>query len=208
VIGLLGGTFDPIHYGHLRPALEVFETLGLTEMRLIPAGVPPHRRRPAATTAQRLAMVQAAIDGMPGWRVDTREVDRPGPSYMVDTLASVRAEIGTEPLALLLGRDAYGALATWHRWTGILELAHVVVMARLGLALPERGVMGAVTAQRRVDDPAALRQDGAGRVYPCPVTQLAISGTAIRGLLAAGRSPRFLLPDPVLALVHQWRLYA
>jgi nicotinate-nucleotide adenylyltransferase len=207
VIGILGGTFDPIHYGHLRPALEVFETLGLAELRLIPAGVPPHRGRPTATTAQRLAMVQAAIDGLPGWRVDRRELDRPGLSYMVETLASLRSEIGTAPLVLLLGQDAYGVLDSWHQWTRILDLAHVVVMARPGSALPAAGVMGTVTAQRRVDAPAALRGHPAGRVYPCPVTQLAISGTAIRALVAAGRSPRFLLPDAVLALLHQWRLY-
>lgn len=207
MIGVLGGTFDPIHYGHLRPALEVFETLGLAELRLIPAGVPPHRGRPVASTAQRLAMVQAAIEGLAGWRVDSREMDRPGPSYMVDTLASLRAEIGAAPLVLLLGQDAYGALDRWHQWTRILDLAHVVVMARPGSALPTAGIMGTVTARRRVDAPEALRQHPAGRIYPCPVTQLAISGTAIRALVAAGRSARFLLPDAVLALLHQWRLY-
>lgn len=207
MIGIFGGTFDPIHYAHLRTALEVQQQLGLAELRFVPAAVPPHRPQPLASAAQRLAMVKLAIAGQPGMGVDTRELDREGPSYMVDTLASLRAELGDVPLVLILGLDALLGLPAWHQWTRLIELAHLAVMERPGVALPERGELAGLVQARRTAEVSRLAQEPAGALYFVPVSQLAISATDIRAQLAAGASPRFLLPDAVLDYIQGEGLY-
>lgn len=208
-IGLFGGTFDPVHYGHLRPALEMREALALAEVRFIPAGVPPHRDPPAASAAQRTAMLELALQGQPGLCVDRRELERPGPSYMVDTLTSLRAELGDTPLCLLLGSDAYLGLASWHRWQELIELAHLVVMHRPGWSPTQAGA-GAparLLAQRGTDDATALTRHPAGAVLLRAVTQLDISATAVRALIGAGHDPRYLLPDAVRDYIRAQGLY-
>ncbi len=208
MIGVLGGTFDPIHFGHLRPALEVMEALGLEEVRFIPLGVAPHRSPPRASPAQRLALVAAAIRDQPGFVLDDRELRRPGPSYSYHTLRSLREEVGAErPLCLLLGADAFAELMTWHRPEGILELAHLVVMERPGGQPPSDPTLRDWIAERGTDRPPALRGRPGGHIHFQPVTQLAIAATAIRAAIAAGQSPRYLLPEPVLALIERERLY-
>lgn len=208
MIGIYGGTFDPIHYGHLRTALEVKEAVGLDEVRFIPSQIPPHRGRPGATPEQRLALLEAALhNAEPGFRIDTRELERPGPSYMVDTLASIRADIGTEPLCLIVGRDAFLGLHRWHRWRELFELAHLLVMRRPGPSpeIPEE--LRAPLRQRTAEAPDALRASPAGLIHFVPVTQLDISATRIRGAIANGLSPRYLTPDPVLRLIRRLNLY-
>ncbi|WJW74879.1 nicotinate-nucleotide adenylyltransferase [Thiohalobacter sp. IOR34] len=207
MIGIYGGTFDPVHFGHLRTALEVAELLELDELRLLPAGRPPHRPPPQATTAQRLQMLRLALAGQARLGLDPRELQRPGPSYMVDTLASLRAELGTRPLALILGQDAFLGLDRWHRWRELPDLAHLVVMTRPGGDWPQGGELGALFEARRSQDPAALRAAAAGRIWCCPVRQLEISASGIRALCAAGRSPRYLLPDAVLGYIEAEGLY-
>ena len=207
MIGVYGGTFDPVHYGHLRTALEVQQQLGLTELRFIPAASPPHRQPPQATARQRLAMVTRALAGQPGMRVDDRELGRAGPSYMVDTLASLRAEYPATPLVLILGMDALLGLPGWYQWTRLLELAHIAVMERPGVALPAEGELAELVRRHRVADAGALALQPAGGMAFVPVSQLAISATTIRALLAAGRSPRFLLPDSVLDYIRNEGLY-
>jgi nicotinate-nucleotide adenylyltransferase len=211
MIGVFGGTFDPIHFGHLRPALEVFEALGLREMRMLPSRVPAHRDAPCAGAEQRLAMLRLALAGQSSLVVDTRELERGGPSYMVDTLTSLRAEIGAEPLCLVIGADAYLALDTWHRWRELPELAHIVVAHRPGRRLEEADgspALHELFRGRRAQLPAELCTRPAGLLWLQPVTQLDISATRIRGLAAAGRSPRYLLPDNVLAYIREQRLYS
>ena len=132
MIGIFGGTFDPVHFGHLRPALDVKQALGLREMRLIPCFSPPHRQQPVANPGQRLTMLRAAVGEEPELLVDNREMKREGVSYMVDTLSSLREEFGDEPLCLVLGSDAFLQLDGWHRWREIIELAHIVVTHRPG----------------------------------------------------------------------------
>ncbi len=132
MIGIFGGTFDPVHFGHLRPALEVQQALGLDEVRFIPAGQPPHRDMPHATAPQRLSMLQTAIEDQPGFAADEREIQREGPSYMVDTLALLREELGQIPLCLILGYDAFLGLPAWHQWHRLIELAHLVITHRPG----------------------------------------------------------------------------
>lgn len=207
MIGILGGTFDPVHFAHLRCALEIREALDLTELRFVPCRQPPHRGAPRASAAQRRAMLALAVDGQEGFRIDERELGRPGPSYMVDTLASLRAEHPRESLCLLVGLDAFVELPTWHRWERLIELAHLVVMERPMTPPRLPPEIAALCSRSLTTDPAALRDAPAGRIIRWPVTQLDISATRIRGLITAGASARYLLPDAVLAYIQREGLY-
>jgi len=213
-IGVLGGTFDPIHYGHLRLAEEVGETLRLEEVRFIPSGTPPHRSAPAVPAEHRLAMTQLAAAGNPRFKVDEREVRRAGPGYTYDTLKTLRAEQGeTRPLALLLGADAFLEFATWHRWREIFGLAHIAVAHRPGFPVEQwSGRMPLPLAReysaRRMQQPLAVHLSPAGGIVVVPFTALDISATAIRDMLRAGASPRYLLPGAVLDYIRTHRLYA
>lgn len=207
-IGVLGGTFNPIHHGHLRSALELAELLGLAQMRLVPCARPPHREAPNCTAEQRAAMVELAVAREPRLVCDRRELERAGPSYTVDTLHSLREELGPRcPLCLVLGYDAVAGLAGWHRWQALLDYAHIVVMARPGWTWPAEGAVAEWLAGHRIADAGVLRQRPAGGVLPVQLRPLAISSTDIREQLAAGRSPRFLLPEPVLDYIENHQLY-
>jgi nicotinate-nucleotide adenylyltransferase len=205
MIGVLGGSFDPIHLGHLRPALDVLQTLGLQEIRFIPLNVAVHRTQPAASARQRLAMVRAAVAGQRGFVADERELQREGSSYSYDTLVSLRRDFGPHlPICLLIGADAFQDFANWHRPEGVLSLAHLVVMQRPGTRdATDHPLLRRWVAKRRADHPDALRTAHGGRILFQDVTQLDISATAIRRLLAAGLSPRFLLPDAVLEIIER-----
>jgi len=208
VIGILGGTFDPIHYGHLRTALDVQQTLGLEQVRFIPLRDPPHRGPPRLAAGERLALLRAALAGQPEFLADDRELRRRGPSYTLDTLGSLREELGPRiSLCLLLGQDAFLGFADWHRPREILELAHLVVMHRPDAPPPRHPELEQLVAGRRVDDPTRLRRAPGGLVHWVRVTQLEISATAIRTLLARELSPRFLLPDAVLERIRERGLY-
>jgi nicotinate-nucleotide adenylyltransferase len=214
-LGLLGGTFDPIHFGHLRLAEEAREALGLDRVCFIPAGRPPHRDAPQSTPADRLAMVRLAIADNPAFAVDDGEVLAEGKSYTVLTLERLRAEQGAErPLVLILGADAFQGLPTWHRWREILRLAHVAVANRPGYS--PHGRRWPVTLSPELDsacagrievDPRVLRAEAAGRVVPFDMTPLAISASQARDLIGAGHSARYLLPDSVLDYIGLHHLY-
>ncbi len=210
-LGLFGGTFDPVHLGHLRLAEEAREALGLASVRWIPAGQPPHRGAPRLSGAHRLAMVRLAVAGNPAFQVDGAEVESTGPSYTVTTLECLRQELGPEqPLVLLLGADAFAGLPGWHRWQALLGLAHLVVLHRPGYALAASALapeLGQLLAARQTGDPARLAGAPAGAILALPMTQLDISATHIRQLLAAGRSARYLLPPAVLDYIDQHQLY-
>lgn len=207
-VAVFGGTFDPVHYGHLRAALEAMEMLGLEELRMMPAGDPPHRADTVATAGQRLEMLQLAVRACPGLRVDDREVRRSGPSFMVDTLSEIRGEVGEAPLLLLIGQDAANALDSWHRWRDLFALAHLVVMRRPDAHFQCRGELRGELDTRRVDQAARLHQSAAGCVVTLEITQLDISSTFIRELIAGGRSARFLMPEEVIGYILQRQLYA
>jgi len=204
---IFGGTFDPVHYGHLRAASEVCEKLAVDDFRLLPAGRPPHRDYTGAEAYHRLAMLELALAPHPDLTVDEREVRRDGPSYMVDTLASIRREAGQRPVILCLGQDAANKLSGWHRWRELLELAHLLVMKRPRSRPRYPDEVAEVLRERRVQRPRQLMETACGRVCTLGVTQLAISSTDIRRQLAAGRDPRFLLPSTVLAYVRKHGLY-
>ncbi len=208
MIGIYGGTFDPVHYGHLRTALEVKEALNLDAVHFVPARLPPHRRPPSAASEARRRMLEAALaDAPPGFVLDERELARPGPSYMVDTLTSLRQELGQASLCLLVGMDTFCGLPTWHRWQEIFSLANLVVMTRPGYVLRFSPALARELGRRRVEDNTGLRKLPCGVIYFQPVTQLEISSTFIRQCLATGRNPKYLLPDRVLALIRQEGYY-
>lgn len=206
-IGIFGGTFDPVHFGHLRVALELYQDLDLAEVRLIPARQPPHRTTPAATPEQRLALLHEALAGQDALRVDTRELHRQGPSYTVDTLTSLRNELGDTPLCFVLGTDAFLGLQSWQRWQELITLAHLIVAHRPGWRLDTSLGIGALMRDRTIDDPRRLRDQPAGFILPWPVTQLDISATRIREMIAMGKSPRYLLPEEVLKMINDLQLY-
>ena len=200
---MLGGTFDPIHYGHLRPALDVFQALPMQEIRFVPLNVAVHRPQPLASAAQRLEMVRRAVAGQDGFRADDRELVRAGGSYSYDTLVSLRDELGSEPpICLLTGFDAYRNFLGWRRPDGILELAHLVVMQRPGGDKRQNDALRRWSEPRLCAEPAELAKWPGGRILFQGVTQLDISATGIRDLVARGLSPRFLLPDAVLDLIE------
>ncbi len=205
-VGVLGGTFDPVHYGHLRPAQQARQALALEEIRIVPAADPPHRRVPVANAAQRLRMVELAVQGLPGFRVDDREIRRGGLSYTVPTLESLRAEVGPRPLCLLLGVDTFLDVETWHQWTRLLELAHLVVMQRPGWAFPDP--LPAWVASRLSRDARELAGQAAGRVYFQAVTPQDISATRLRAAIAAGESVDGQLPPAVWDYIRANRLYS
>lgn len=200
-VGVLGGTFDPIHFGHLRAALELLEALSLAEVRFVPCREPPHRRMPGRDAERRLEMVRAAVAGEPRFRVDDRELRRAGPSYSIDTLASLREELRSRPLCLLLGMDAFLGLPQWHRWTELLDLAHLVVAHRPGWTEPADGPLGELLARRRAADVRRVHDTPAGCIVVTPVTQLEISSTDLREALARGSDPRYLMPEGVREII-------
>ena len=207
-LGLFGGTFDPIHYGHLRTAFELWQSLGLAEVRFMPTGSPPHRDHTHATAEHRLAMVRAAVAGLPAFVVDDREVRRSGVSYSVDTLTEVRAENPDRSLCLLLGMDAFLGLPNWHRWRELFDLAHVVVAHRPGWKAPTMGPLGEVMVDRGTGGIRDLHERPAGRIYVHAVTQLEISSTELRQLIVAGQDPRYLVPEEVRRLIRETGCYA
>lgn len=209
MIGIYGGTFDPIHSGHLRVALEACETLNLSELRFIPCQTPPHREMPGASAAQRLRLLQAALHNAPSpFVIDTRELNRPGPSYMVDTLRTIRHEVGDEtPVALILGMDAFRGLSAWHCWRELPDLAHIVVMSRPGFKLDWPRQQEEILRHRVANSVDELHRNPSGRIAFTEVTLLDISASRIRRILGQGLSARYLTPDPVLDLIGRMGLY-
>ncbi|MFP4648673.1 MAG: nicotinate-nucleotide adenylyltransferase [Halorhodospira sp.] len=206
-IGLLGGTFDPIHYGHLRPAEEVREALLLSELRLIPARIPPHRAQPRVGPEQRAELVRLAVADHPSACIDERELHRDGPSYTVDTLAELRAELSDVTLCLILGYDTFLGLPMWSRWRQLLEQAHIVVTERPGVRGAIPAALHDEVVRRQSSDPADLRRSPAGHILFQAVTPVDISATGIRRALALGQSVRYLMPEAVRRRIAEAGLY-
>jgi nicotinate-nucleotide adenylyltransferase len=207
-VGVLGGTFNPVHYGHLRSALELVQSLGLEQLRLMPCAVPPHREAPTCSASHRAAMVGLAVAGEPHLACDSRELQRSGKSYTIDSLMDIRRELDADQsLCLVMGCDAVLSIDTWHRWQELLDWVHIVVIARPGWHLPQAGVVAEWLESHRLASVDALRQRVAGGIIIEELRPLAISSTEIRDLLAAGQSARYLLPEAVLDYIKMHNLY-
>ena len=212
-VGIFGGTFDPIHYGHLRLAEELAETAKLGEVRFLPSGTPPHRTAPGASAGERVEMARLATAGNPRFSVDDRETKRSGPGYTFDTLTELRKELGgSRSITLLLGADAFLDLATWHRWHALFDLAHMIVDYRPGFPIdtwqarmPEP--LAHEYAARYMQQPLAVHLAPAGGIAAVSMTGLDISATFVRTALKAGGSARYLLPDSVLDYIRSRGLY-
>ena len=209
-LGVFGGTFDPIHYGHLRLAEAAREALGLSRVRLIPAGQPPHRATPGAAGTHRLEMARLAAADNPAFEVDPAEVEAAQASYTILSLERLRAELGPrQPLVLLLGVDAFLGLPTWRRWTELFDFAHLAVANRPGYSLDGATMTAALAeeAKRRQASSSILGAAPAGHLVQFAMTPLAISATDIRARCAAGQSLRYLLPPPVVDYISRHQLY-
>jgi nicotinate-nucleotide adenylyltransferase len=200
--------FDPIHFGHLRTAHELHELLGLERVAFVPAGDPPHRDAPLADAGTRLAMVRAATSEDSRFCVDDRELRRGGPSYTILTLEELRRERGAQPLVLILGMDAFAGLDSWHRAAELASLAHIVVARRPDADVPRTGLAARLLVERRCEDPLRLAQAPAGLVFVAANTQLDLSSSAVRAVIAAGRDPRYLMPEAARRIILDRGSYA
>lgn len=206
-IGIFGGTFDPIHIGHLRIALELKQQLQLDEMRLLPCYLPPHRPTPGASANQRVDMLEIALQDCTDLQIDKRELQRDKPSYTYDTLHDLRAEVGEQTsLCLCMGRDSFATLDTWHNWDQLVQLAHILVVARPGWLLPESGAVADLLQSCRGDS-TAIAQQAAGAIVVLEQRLLPISATDIRAQIRTGNSPQFLVPDGVWKYIRRNGLY-
>jgi nicotinate-nucleotide adenylyltransferase len=208
VIGIYGGTFDPVHYGHLRTALEIREKLALKALRFVPCKKPVHRGEPSISAEKRLELLQLAVADAPELTVDCCELEREGPSFMVDTLRHIKKEIGErQPLVLVVGMDAFLGLPSWSRWNELFELAHIAVMMRPGWQCDVPPELAEQINERIAGELGELSSTEVGKVCFVEVTQLEISATEIRNLAKTGRDPRYLLPDAVRETIIKENLY-
>lgn len=218
-IGIFGGTFDPIHIGHLRTAVELRKVLNLSEMRLIPSATPPHREQPESSAEHRLAMLELALGSTsessnlessePGLVADDRELRRRGFSYTIDTLKELRTEKGPDtPLCLCIGMDSLIDLNQWHQWRKLTEIAHIVVAARPGWHLPKSGEVLEFVRTHRATDKTQLQETPSGKILIMEMTLLPISATGIRQALKRGESIRYLVPGAVIDYITQHQLYS
>lgn len=206
-IGIFGGTFDPVHIGHLRMALELKQQLGLDEMRLLPCHQPPHRDAPQVSSAQRAEMLRIALQDCPELQLDERELQRDKPSYTYDTLVELRAELGADvSLVLCMGEDAFAGLPNWYCWQELIQLAHIVVIARPGWSIPDAGDARELL-NKCERDAKNLDEAPAGSIVLQSPRLLPISATEIRQQIVAGNSAQFLVPDAVWNYIKANELY-
>ncbi len=211
LIGLLGGTFNPIHFGHLRMAQELADTLAFDEVRFIPSANPPHKAAPEVSAEHRAKMVQLAIADNLLFKLDSRELERTGASYTIDTLISLQEELGgTAALCLIMGSDAFTHLNTWHRWQAIIDYCHIILVQRpSSVTQPKLAEeLTALLHDHYTENISDLSTESAGYIHMQKITALDISATHIRAQFKAGDSPRYLMPDNVLEYIKNHGLYA
>ena len=206
-IGILGGTFDPIHYGHLRSALEVQQQLDLQEIRFIPCQYPVHKSSVVASAAHRLAMLKQAIINQPNFCIDERELTRATPSYMIDTLISLKKDFPTQPLCLLIGHDAFANFTQWHRWTELINFSHLIVLDRPDSSSVIDNKLQNFVANHLTVDISAIRESTAGQILFFNNTLLQISSRNIRQQITKCYNPQYLLPDTVYEYIKEHNLY-
>ncbi|HKK15845.1 MAG TPA: nicotinate-nucleotide adenylyltransferase [Gammaproteobacteria bacterium] len=207
-VGILGGTFDPFHHGHLRLAIECREKLQLQSVQLIPLYTPPHRETPVASTVQRLAMLTLAIRDHDFLQIDVSELQRRGISYTIETIKGVRDRLEDTPLCLLMGRDAFNSLGSWHDWRHLIDYTHIVVADRPGKPSGKNDTdLADFIRHYRTDDMGELHNLVAGKLFELTIPLLDISATQIRKIIQAGNDPAGLLPQTVIDYIHTHSLY-
>lgn len=206
-LALFGGTFDPVHYGHLRCADEARQKLNLHQLYLLPAGNPVHRATPQASAGQRLEMLQLAQTEFPSLAIDSRELRRGGPSYMVDTLQELRSEFPHRSVLLLVGQDAANRLHTWYQWEQLFSLTNLVILTRPGEAADYRHDLARQIQTRLVTQVDELAGSEHGCVLQLQVSPIDISATTIQSVMRLGRSPKSMLPAAVMDYIDENRLY-
>jgi len=207
-VGILGGTFDPIHFGHLRLALELYQACDLEQIRIIPCYQPVHRKLPIASPEDRLAMSKRAVASEPALKIDDMEIKRKGPSYTIDTLLELRKKAPQIPFCILLGIDSFLGFTSWHRWQEILENAHLIVAHRPNYHLPHTGIVAKLIRERLTEDLTQIHQKIHGYIVLHPITALEISATDIRQQIAMGKNSRYLLPDNVYEYIKKRGTYS
>ncbi|HEY3487728.1 MAG TPA: nicotinate-nucleotide adenylyltransferase [Gammaproteobacteria bacterium] len=207
LIGILGGTFDPVHYGHLKPAHEIYQRLHLDDLRLVPCSNPVHREAPSASAEQRLRMLQLALQEYPQFTVDDREIRRRGRSYTVDTLSELRQEFPDAVLCLLLGLDALEGFKQWHRWRQILKMAHLLVSPRPGYGMDPKSERAKLIAEFGVTSEAALYDRPGGAILLVATGQYDISSTVIRQRVRDHQTLSGLVPPGVASWIKEHRIY-
>jgi len=205
LLGIYGGTFDPVHYGHLRPVRETCEALELSEVRFVPAPRPPHRPTPMASAEDRLTMVRLALEDEPVFVLDDCEFQRNTPSYTVDTLRAIHKEAGDSTLCLLIGADSLLGLETWHKWDQLFDLCHIIVMARPGYPLDTSSLPW--LQSRLCKDKQELNTRSKGCVYIHAVKEQPISATAVRKAVAEGKPINDMVPASVADYIIKEKLY-
>jgi len=215
LVGILGGTFNPIHYGHLRMAQELADALGLKEVRFIPSANPPHKTTPIVSAEHRAAMVKLAIADNALFKLDTRELKRSGASYTIDTLISLTEELGREidqniAFCLIMGSDAFAKLNTWHRWQELLNYCHIVLVQRPSILLNQPKLAEELTVllhDHYTENITDLASKTTGYIHMQKITAQDISATRIRDNLKMGISPRYLIPNKVIEYIQHENLY-
>lgn len=203
LIGIYGGTFDPIHFGHLRPLLEAAQHLNLAQIRFIPCFQTVHKNQPTVSAEQRCEMVRLAIANQPLFKLDLIEIERGGSSYMVDTLRDLKTRFEDESLVLIMGTDAFAKFTSWHLWQEIPQLANILILHRPGELISFVGNEAQLWQQQSVESFSEKN----GQLMELPVTQLDISSTQIRTLLMSGDSADYLVPEEVANYISEQKLY-
>lgn len=206
-IALFGGTFDPIHLGHLQTALEIQQTYQLAEVRFIPCWQPVHRSLPIATPEQRLAMVACAIENIPTFKIEDCEIQRHQPSFTIETLELLRQKLPHTPLCFILGLDAWRGFAEWQRYEDILCLAHLIIAMRPSYSLPQSGKTAELLQRYQTHDTSVLHTSLGGNIVVHTLSERDISATEIRRQILEGKNPGDLLPNGVYDYIVKHRLY-
>ncbi len=204
LICLHGGTFDPVHYGHLRPLDELQQKLAADAVYILPASIPPHRPAPLAGSQQRVEMLQLALQEYPDFILDSLELERSGPSWTVPTLQSFRQQYPDDSLCLVMGSDAFDSLTTWYHWQEILPLAHIIIIERAGESACSKPDWA---TEYMVDDMAKLRDRKCSSVMPVSLKGYDISSTDIRRRINEGQDIDGMVSDEVIDYIRRNGLY-
>ena len=206
-IGIMGGMYNPVHNAHLRVAIECQEKFNFDELKMLPCAVPPHRDSPEVDSQQRCEMLRLALSDVDNISVDTRELDRSGMSYTVDTLRSLKIDFPDVKLFLIVGSDAFQGLNTWHKWKEILQLSNIVIAQRPDNENNLKSEVGQQLKECFTKDIDAFLDSDAGQVFSLVVSQMEISSSQIRELIGKNMSAQFLVPDVVLDFIKEYKLY-